>query len=86
MKSTQKLRNLLSNEVIEDLEEEIDAIFQMIEKEKSISLADREELEQLQEMHAECKDILEEISLGQMDEDEATEILEELLEILNPQS
>lgn len=80
MTNLEKLKNLLVNEIIQDLEEAIDDTFKMVEKEKSISLSDREELEDMQEMHAECKDILEEIALGEMDEDEATEILAELIE------
>ncbi len=81
MNSKEKLKNLISNEIIGDLEEAIDEIFQMIEKEKMISLADRQELEELQEMHAECREILIEIESGEMDEDEATELLEELINI-----
>jgi hypothetical protein len=81
MKSSEKLKNLLENEIIQDLEQEIDAMFQMVEREKTISIADREELDEMQEMHRECKDILEEISLGEMDENEATELLAELIEL-----
>ena len=80
MTYSEKLKNLLENEVIQDLEQTIDEVFQMVEKEKTISLGDREELEEMQEMHTECKDILEEIALGVMGEDEAEEILSELLE------
>jgi len=46
-----------------------------------ISLADREELEAMQEMHAECREILIEIESGEMDDEEAAELLEELVEI-----
>jgi len=81
MKSSEKLKNLLENEIIQDLEQEIDAMFQMVEREKTISIADRQELDEMQEMHAECKDILEEIALGEMDEDEAKELLAELVEL-----
>jgi len=81
MKSIDKLKNLLENEIIQDLEEAIDEMFKMVEKEKTISLADREELEEMQEMHAECKDILEEIEAGEMEEDEASELLEGLIEL-----
>ena len=81
MDNREKLKNLISNEIIGDLEEAIDEIFQMIEKEKMISLADRQELEELQEMHAECREILIEIESGEMDEDEAKELLEELIDI-----
>jgi hypothetical protein len=69
------------DKLIPDLEEEIDAIFAMIEREKEISLADREELEEMQGMHAECREILIEIESGEMDEEEAGELLEELLDM-----
>ncbi len=81
MDNREKLKNLINNEIIGDLEEAIDEIFQMIEKEKMISLADRQELEELQEMHAECREILIEIESGEMEDDEAKELLEELIEI-----
>ena len=81
MSSKERLKNLLLNEFMPDLESAIDEIFMMIEKEKMISLADREELEELQAMHAECREILIEIESGEMDEKEAKELLEELVEI-----
>jgi len=81
MSSKERLKNLLLNEFMPDLESAIDEIFMMIEKEKMISLADREELEELQAMHAECREILIEIESGEMEEDEAKELLEELVEI-----
>ena len=81
MRDTQKLKNLLENEIMPDLEEAIDEIFMMVEKEKTISLADREELEEMQEMHSECRDILIEIESGEMTEEEAGELLSELVEI-----
>ncbi len=64
-----------------DLEEAIDEIFKTIEREKTISLAEREELESMQEMHAECREILIEIESGEMDEDEAGELLTELIDL-----
>ncbi len=81
MKPTEKLKNLLMNELMPDLEESIDEIFAMVEKEKMISLADREELEEMQEMHAECREILIEIESGEMEDEEAAELLSELVEI-----
>jgi hypothetical protein len=68
-------------EIIPDLEEAIDDMFAMINKEKMVSIADKEELQELQEMHKECKDMVEEIIMGDMLEDEATELLEELINI-----
>jgi len=81
MQKTQQLKNLLENEILPDLESAIDEMFQMIEREKMVSISDREELEQMQEMHQECRDILVEIELEDMDEAEASELLDELIEI-----
>jgi hypothetical protein len=81
MTKIEQLKNLLENEIIQDLEAAIDETFQMVEKEKTISLADREELEEMQEMHQECRDILIEIEADEMDEDEAGELLAELVEL-----
>ena len=83
MNNIEKLKALLENEIVPDLESVIDSIFQMVEKEKTISLGEREELEELQEMHSECREILVEIESNEMDEDEAKELLEELIEIVS---
>jgi len=83
MSNIAKLKALLENEIIPDLESVIDSIFQVVEKEKTISLGEREELEELQDMHAECREILVEIESEEMDEEEAKELLEELLEIVS---
>ena len=83
MSSITKLKALLENEIIPDLESVIDSIFQTIEKEKTVSLSEKEELEELQEMHRECREILIEIEAGEMEEDEAKELLEELVEIVS---
>ncbi len=80
MQNSEKLKNLLTIEIIPDLEEAIDEMFSMIEKAKMASIADKEELQELQEMLAECKDIVEEIDAGDMLQDEAEGILLELME------
>jgi hypothetical protein len=81
MTKIEQLKNLLENEIIQDLEAAIDETFQMVEKEKTISLAAREALEEMQEMHQECRDILIEIEADEMDEEEAGELLAELVEL-----
>ena len=83
MSNIVKLKTLLENEIIPDLESVIDSIYQTIDREKTISLGEREELEELQEMHRECREILIEIEAKEMDEDEAKELLEELIEIVS---
>ena len=83
MSNIAKLKALLEKEIIPDLESVIDSIFQTIEKEKTVSLGEKEELEELQEMHRECREILIEIEAGEMEEDEAKELVEELVEIVS---
>jgi len=82
MTNIDKLKNLLENEVIPDLERVIDSIFQDIKDGTEISLGEREELDELQDMHRECREILIEIEAKEMEDDEAKELLEELMEII----
>ena len=81
MSNSEKLKNFLTQEIIPDLEEAIDEMFSMIEKAKMASIADKEELQDLQEMHAECKDIVTEIEASDMDDDEAGDILAEFIDM-----
>ena len=81
MSNTEKLKNFLLQEIIPDLEEAIDEMFSAIEKAKMASIADKEELQDLQEMHAECKDIVIEIEANEMEDAEAGEILAEFVEM-----
>ena len=81
MSYLEKLKNFLTQEIIPDLEEAIDEMFAFIEKAKMASIADKEELKDLQEMHSECKDIVSEIEAGEMEEKEAEEILHELVDM-----
>ena len=81
MKNIEKLKNLLTLEIIPDLEDAIDELFSFIEKAKMASIADKEELQELQEMHRECKDIVAEIDANEMLEEEAEEILKELVDL-----
>jgi len=86
MQNSEKLKNFLIQEIIPDLEEAMDEMFSMIEKAKMASIADKEELQDIQEMHAECKDIVSEIEAGEMNEDEAAEILAELMDMKSEES
>lgn len=81
MSNSEKLKNFLTQEIIPDLEEAIDEMFAFIEKAKMASIADKEELQELQEMHTECKDIVTEIENGEMDDDEAGDILAEFVDM-----
>ncbi|CAA6808627.1 MAG: Unknown protein [uncultured Sulfurovum sp.] len=81
MSNSEKLKNFLTQEIIPDLEEAIDEMFAFIEKAKMASIADKEELQDLQEMHSECKEMVVEIEVGEMDDTEAGEILAELIDM-----
>lgn len=81
MSNAEKLKNFLTQEIIPDLEEAIDEMFAFIEKAKMASIADKEELQELQEMHAECKEIVAEIEAGEMNDEEAADILAELVDM-----
>jgi len=83
MNNIKKLKTLLTNDIIPDLESVIDSIFQTIKEEGEVSLGEREELDELQEMHKECREILIEIEANEMTEEEAKELLEELVDIMS---
>ncbi len=81
MRSTEKLKNLLENEVIPDLEVAIDELFAKIDKTKNASGADTEDLEEMRDMRTECYAIVEEIKRDEIDEEEADALLSELMEM-----
>ena len=81
MTNTEKLKNLLENEIIPDLEVAIDELFAKIDKAKSASKADKDDLEEMRDMRTECFAMIEEIKREEMDEEEATELLAELVDM-----
>ncbi len=83
MDNIAKLKRLLEDEIIPDLESVIDSIFQTIKEEGEVSLGEKEELNELQDMHKECRDILVEIEAKEIDEDDAKDLLDELIEIVS---
>lgn len=81
MTNTEKLKNLLENEVIPDLEVAIDELFAAIDKTKNASAEQKADLEEMRDMRTECFAMVEEIKRDEMDEEEAEELLVELVEI-----
>ncbi|MEO1953996.1 MAG: hypothetical protein ABGW74_04755 [Campylobacterales bacterium] len=81
MNDIQKLQNLLENELLPDLEVAIDELFEAIDKAKNASKEQKDELEELRDMRTECFAILEEIKRDELPLEEATELLEELVEL-----
>ncbi len=81
MTNIDKLKNLLEVEIIPDLEVAIDELFAAIDKEKNASKEQKEDLEELRDMRTECFAIVEEIRRDELDEEEAKELLSELVEM-----
>jgi uncharacterized protein (UPF0305 family) len=81
MTNTEKLKNLLELEIIPDLEAAIDELFAVIDKSKNATKEQKEDLEEMREMRTECFAIVEEIKRDELDEEEATELLEELVDM-----
>lgn len=81
MTSADKLKNLLELEIIPDLEAAIDELFAVIDKAKSASKEQKDDLEEMREMRTECFAIVEELKRGELEEDEVEELLAELVEM-----
>jgi len=80
MSYTQKLEELLTKSVIPDIEERLDEIFEEIADNKEASEDAKEEIEDLREFKEDLKDVLTDIESGDIDEDEAKELIDDILE------
>jgi polyhydroxyalkanoate synthesis regulator phasin len=74
-----KLEELLTKSVIPDIEERLDEIFEEIAGNKEATEDAKEEIEELREFKEDLKDVLEDITTGDIDEDEAKELVEDIL-------
>ncbi|SFV50721.1 hypothetical protein MNB_SV-6-1833 [hydrothermal vent metagenome] len=81
MKNSEKLKNFLKLELLPDLEVAIDELFAVIDKKKSASKDEREELDNLRDMRSECHAIIEDIDRGEIDDEEVDALLDELMDI-----
>ncbi len=75
-----KLIKLITNEVLPDIEEYIDVLFEKIASKNYLD-EDKTNLYEMQEMRDEFKDMLKEVQSGEMEEDECLEIIEEIHEM-----
>jgi len=76
-----KLKELLEEVVLPDIEEELDDTFEKINKTKN-STEFEEHIKDLHEMRDEFKEILEEIEEKTLSNDECTEIYEEIIDMI----
>ena len=73
-----QLKHLIQNELIPDVEEHIDDIFESIASQKDATVEERAQLEDMQALRDEYKDLLKEINSGDIDEEEAEQLYAEL--------
>lgn len=73
-----QLKHLIQNELIPDVEEHIDDIFESIASQKDATIEERAQLEDMQALRDEYKDLLGEINSGDIDEEEAEQLYTEL--------
>jgi transposase len=75
---TTQLKHLIQSELIPDVEDHIDELFEGIASAKDATAQEREELEEMQALRDEYKDLLKEIESGDVDEEEAEQLYTEL--------
>jgi len=80
MSHIQKLEELITQGVIPDIDARLDEIFEEIVDEKDASDEAKEEIEELREFKADLQDLLDEIQAGEVSEEEAEEIVADILE------
>jgi len=80
MTTQEKLLNLVHNEVIPDVEDYLDELFELVASKKSDDKT-KEEIKYMQEMRKEFQDLIDDIEAGEIDEEEAQEIIDEIIDM-----
>ena len=78
MNVQEELKQLLEKQVIPDVEDALDDIFEQISELKNADEATKEEVEELQEFKADLKDILKDIESGDITDEECQEIIDDI--------
>lgn len=73
-----QLKHLIQNELIPDVEDHIDDLFEGIASSKDATVQERAELEDMQALRDEYKELLKELNSGDIDEEEAEQLYTEL--------
>ena len=81
MTKTETLIDLLNNDIIPEIEDVIDDLFELINYAETATAEVKQELHDLQELKTEFKVMLEEAMTGELEEEEAGEILIEIEEM-----
>jgi hypothetical protein len=73
-----QLKHLIQTELIPDVEDHIDELFEGIASAKDATVQERAELEDMQALRDEYKELLKELNSGDIDEEEAEQLYTEL--------
>ena len=73
-----QLKHLIESELIPDVEDHIDELFEGIASAKDATPEERADLEELQALRDEYKELLKELESGDIDEEEAEQLYTEL--------
>jgi F0F1-type ATP synthase delta subunit len=80
MSIQKELENLIKNEVLVEIEDYIDELFEIIAAKKEDDEI-KEELKQMQEMKKDFEEMLADLVHGDIDDEEAKEIIDEINEM-----
>jgi Mg2+ and Co2+ transporter CorA len=78
-----KLKELIENVVLADIEDQIDTIFEQITKEKDSKDKYTDELNDLYEMRTEFNEILNDIAKKELSKEECKELYEEIFDMIS---
>jgi pyruvate-formate lyase-activating enzyme len=81
MSIQKELESLIKDEVLVEIEEYIDDLFEVIASKKDDENT-KEELKNMQDMKKDFESMLEDLKNGEIDDEEAEEIIEEINEML----
>jgi hypothetical protein len=74
----EQLKHLIQNELIPDVEDHVDELFEGIASAKDATAEERMQLEDMQALRDEYKELLKELKSGDIDEEEAEQLYTEL--------
>jgi len=78
-----KLKELIQTVVLPDIEDNLDDIFAEIARDKTTSLAQKEEINQMHEMREDFKAILDDIENRKLDKEECAELYEAITQMID---
>ena len=82
MTKAKELQSLIEDEVIPEIEESIDYLFELVDAKKATA-EDKEELKETQDLLKAFRQILTDLENNDIDEEECSELIEEINEMRN---